>query len=222
MCNRILWNDGATIAIFVLSCDAWNAARESRATMIWQMTSEHHTKIEENWCFRVIFGALGSLGGPLGGAWSHLVPRVFSEPENMVRWTPCGLPWRTLKSIENHSCWSMLALLFKKVCPKTGPQARSLFIKVLCNFGDPATLFFELSPAREHDSPKMAWSLKVAKKHPKVRQNGSPKLPILSPRVNKCDLLVNKMQTKQIQQKSDQKSHAGYAGYARRGGGGPL
>ena len=31
MCNRILGNDGATIAIFVWCCDAWNAARESRA-----------------------------------------------------------------------------------------------------------------------------------------------------------------------------------------------
>ena len=26
------------------------------------------SKIEENRCFRVIFGALGSLGGPLGGS----------------------------------------------------------------------------------------------------------------------------------------------------------
>merc|ERR1711966_134293 len=71
-------------------------------------------KIEENRCFRLIFGALGSLGGPLGGSWSHLVPRVFSEPENRVRWTPCGLPWRTPKSLENHSCCSMLASFFKK------------------------------------------------------------------------------------------------------------
>ena len=102
-----------------------------------------------------------------------------------------------------------------KVCPKTGPQARSLFIKVLCKFGDPATLFFELSPAREHDSPKMAWSLKVTQKHQKVRQNGSPKLPILSPRVKQMWFVGEQNADQKIQQKSDQKSHATYAGRGR-------
>ena len=134
-------------------------------------------------------------------------------------WAPLADPKIDRKSFMLiHTC-----LFFsKKVCPKTGPQARSLFIKVLCNFGDPATLFFELSPAREHDSPKITRSLKITPKQLKVRQNGSPKLPILSPRVKKCDLLVNKMQTKKIQQKSDQKSHAGTCGLCEPGWGGPL
>merc|ERR1711966_628589 len=79
----------------------------------------------------------------------------------------------------------------KKVCPKTGPPARSLFIKVSCNSDDPGTLFCELSPAREHDSQKMTRSLKVPKKHPKVVPNGSPKLPILSPRVKRCHFVVS-------------------------------
>ena len=52
-------------------------------------------------------------------------------------------------------CIHVGIFFFKKVCPKTGPQARSLVIQVACNFGDPGTLFFELSPARElHFSKK--------------------------------------------------------------------
>ena len=33
-----------------------------------------------------------SFGGPEGGCWGRVVPRVFSEPENMVRTLPakCG------------------------------------------------------------------------------------------------------------------------------------
>ena len=96
----------------------------------------------------------------------------------------------------------------KKMCPKTGPPARSLFIKVSCNSDDPGTLFCELSPAREHDSQKKTRSLKVPKKHPKVVPNGSPKLPILSPRVKRCHFVVNKMQSQKYNKQIVPKSYA--------------
>ena len=74
MCNRILWNDGATISIFVWSCDAWNAARESRAKITWQMSSEHHPKLKKIDVSGWFLGPWGPLGGPwevLGAIWSQ-------------------------------------------------------------------------------------------------------------------------------------------------------
>ena len=122
------------------------------------MTSEHQAKIEENRCFRVIFGALGSLGGALGGSWSHLVPRVFSEPKKEhgsldPLWAPLADPKIARKSFVLLDAG---ILVQKKCVPKQVHKQDHFFIKVLCNCGDPATLFCELSPTREHDSPKIA------------------------------------------------------------------
>ena len=96
------------------------------------------------------WGAFGWFLGPFG---PKSVFRTGEHGSLDPLWAPLTDPKIDRKSLK----FINVGIFFsKKVCPKTGPQARSLFIEVLCNFGDPATLFFELSPAREHDSPKMA------------------------------------------------------------------
>ena len=119
------------------------------------MTSEHHAKIEENRCFRVIFGAFGSLGGPLGGSWGHLLPRVFSEPENMVRWTPIWAPLADPKIDRKPLKFSHAGMCFPKSVSRNRSTSKISFYRGFVQICDPETLVVELSLAREHDFQKM-------------------------------------------------------------------
>ena len=94
------------------------------------------------------WGALGRFLGPFG---PKSVFRTGKHGSLDPLWAPLADPKIDRKSLK----FIHVDLFFEKMCPKTGPPARPLFIQVVCNSGDPGTLFFELSPAREHDSQKM-------------------------------------------------------------------
>ena len=106
--------------------------------------------------FRDDFWGLGDPWGALGWVLEPFGPKsVFRTGEHGSLdplWAPLADPKIDRKSfmlIHN-------AFLFKKSVSQNRSTSKITFIKVLCNFGDPATLFCELAPTREHDSPKIA------------------------------------------------------------------
>ena len=91
--------------------------------------------------FRVFLWGLGNPCGALGWFLGPFGPKsVFRKPEKMVHWTPGGLSWRTPKSIEKLLKFIHVGIFLNKSVSRntvTGPHARSLFIKAVCNYGDP-------------------------------------------------------------------------------------
>ena len=95
------------------------------------------------------------------------------------------------------------------MCPKTGPPARPLFIKVVCNSGDPGTLFFELSPAREHDFQKNGLITKSCKKTSQSTTKWKPQASILSPRVKQLPFVGKQNAVRKIAPKKSPKKSRG-------------
>ena len=90
---------------------------------------------------------LGAIGHHLG---NHVDPRVkMSSSCGESGQLRCPI-WGTFWSIFQ----PRLNNFFENWLPKTIPQPNAFFIRFLCNFSDPRTLIFELSPARERNSQK--------------------------------------------------------------------
>ena len=103
-------------------------------------------------------GDFWSLGGPLGG-WllepfgPKGVFRIGEHGSLDPLWAPLADPKIARKSFMLLDA----GIFFQKKCvPKQVYKQGHFFFKISCHFGDPATLFCELSPTREHDSPKIA------------------------------------------------------------------
>ena len=97
---------------------------------------------------------LGTLGTTLGAIGHHLGnlvdPRVkiTSSSSAQVRFSlQFGVDFggHFLQKLHN---------FIENWLPKTIPQPNAFCIRFLCNFSDPRTLIFELSPARERDFQK--------------------------------------------------------------------
>ena len=97
---------------------------------------------------------LDTLGATLGAIGHHLGNHV--DPRMKMR-SSSGAPgqlrcpiWCTFLNIFQPK----LNNFFENWVPKTIPQPNAFFIRFLCNFSDPRTLIFELSPARERNFHK--------------------------------------------------------------------
>ena len=64
-----------------------------------------------------------------------------------------------------------LSNFFENLLPKTIPQPNAFFIRFLCNFSDPRTLIFELSPARERNFQKTTYAATNCKNTSQSGQN---------------------------------------------------
>ena len=90
---------------------------------------------------------LGAIGHHLG---NHVDPRVkITSSSGAPGQLRCPI-WGTFLSIFQPK----LNNFFENLLPKTIPQPNACFIRFLCNFSDPRTLIFELSPARERNPQK--------------------------------------------------------------------
>ena len=100
---------------------------------------------------------MGTLGATLGAIGHHLGNHV--DPRVKMR-SSSGAPgqlrcpiWGNFLSIVQPK----LNNFFENLLPKTIPQPNAFFIRFLCNFSDPRTLIFELSPARERNFQKTTY-----------------------------------------------------------------
>ena len=102
--------------------------------------------------FSSFWQPLGTLGATLGAIGHHLGNHV--DPR-LKMGSLCGAPGqlRFQFGVPSGAVFEpKLSNFFENLLPKTIPQPNAFVIRFLCNFSDPRTLIFELSPARERNS----------------------------------------------------------------------
>ena len=101
--------------------------------------------------FSSFWQPLGTLGATLGAIGHHLGNHV--DPRLKMR-SSCGAPGQLRFQFGfpfGAVFQPKLNNFFENWLPKTISRSKALFIRFLCNFSDPRTLIFELSPARERN-----------------------------------------------------------------------